>query len=119
VVADDGRGVTIQPRRGRFVVGAGQPGRAHSSSKIQRVSFRGDWPASAKPVGSITMAVPRRLLTRQRSALTKRPAGVVLAGQHAADQRPPGDRTDDAVNGDRRDVLVEGLFVDDGPKLNA
>src|SRR5215211_6730700 len=33
-----------------------------------------------------------------------------LERQHAADQRPPGDRADDAVDRDRRDVLVQGVL---------
>jgi tetratricopeptide (TPR) repeat protein len=38
-----------------------------------------------------------------------------LERQHAADQRPPGDRADDAVDRDRGDVLVQGpLEVADG-----
>ena len=31
-------------------------------------------------------------------------------GEHSADQGPPGDGADDAVHGDRRDVLMEGLL---------
>src|SRR5262245_49806892 len=39
-----------------------------------------------------------------------RSAGPRLEREHAADQRLPGDRPDDAVDGDRRDVLVQGLL---------
>src|SRR5918996_5061527 len=41
--------------------------------------------------------------------LSERPAQVLISErQHAADQGPPGDRADDAVDRDRGDVLVQG-----------
>jgi hypothetical protein len=49
-------------------------------------------------------------LTRKRSDSDHATGRVLLEGQHATDERPPGNRADNAVDGDRWNVLVEGLL---------
>src|SRR5918996_868698 len=55
--------------------------------------------------------------------------GRQLEGEHAADQRPPGDRTDDAVDGDvvamapkqvlqRPDGMIPVALADEGPRTD-